>query len=127
MIPEKSVKELQPHKVSALSGIDDYKGKNKSHSWNQNFKANKLSILNDEEFKEVKKQWKASNSVNSSTLSLHIAAYENSGVDNVAVNYDGTEGLNAEIPGLIKKLKNFQQIYSSFFFLKKRFEKIGSR
>uniref|UniRef100_A0A914PLM8 Uncharacterized protein n=1 Tax=Panagrolaimus davidi TaxID=227884 RepID=A0A914PLM8_9BILA len=67
---------------------DNYQEKEKLQSWNKSYKDSSFTTLN-EDYGDFKKRWKNENTLkttNKSTLSLHIAAYENS---TEAVSSDG--------------------------------------
>uniref|UniRef100_A0A914YPB6 Uncharacterized protein n=1 Tax=Panagrolaimus superbus TaxID=310955 RepID=A0A914YPB6_9BILA len=67
----------------ALSNPSDFTttdnfSKNDSNSWNKSKKHLKSSFFNIDQTSDEKDEFKKSKSANNSTLSLHIAAYENS-------------------------------------------------
>uniref|UniRef100_A0A914P622 Uncharacterized protein n=1 Tax=Panagrolaimus davidi TaxID=227884 RepID=A0A914P622_9BILA len=86
---------------------DNYKEKEKSQLWDKSFKASSFTTLNEDN-SELKKRWKNKNTlktINKSTLSLHIAAYENSNeiAGSDLFDNENTEGLKKEKFGSIKK------------------------
>uniref|UniRef100_A0A914QVI2 Uncharacterized protein n=1 Tax=Panagrolaimus davidi TaxID=227884 RepID=A0A914QVI2_9BILA len=89
---------------------DNYEKNEKSQLWNKSFKAPSFAIFNENN-DDLKKRWKKKNILNitnKSTLSLQIAAYENS---NEAVASDlfgdkNIEGLKKEKLGSIKTSKH---------------------
>uniref|UniRef100_A0AC35F9L1 Uncharacterized protein n=1 Tax=Panagrolaimus sp. PS1159 TaxID=55785 RepID=A0AC35F9L1_9BILA len=101
-------------KFKDLKVFENFKQKEKLQSWNKSFDLclNTLTI-NDEIEEESQKSWKKDdllkNATNKSTLSLHIAAYENS-----------IEASESEFGGKNdKSLKNTKQSFaaaSKFFF-----------
>uniref|UniRef100_A0AC34FIK3 Uncharacterized protein n=1 Tax=Panagrolaimus sp. ES5 TaxID=591445 RepID=A0AC34FIK3_9BILA len=102
-------------KLSDFAENNDLKAKKPLNLWNKDFDNKKvasyyLSIFNVYD-KEKTKEEKLS-SINKSTLSLHIAAYENS---TAAANSDGFEEEGIKMKGkkscLIKKCKNPKQIF----------------
>uniref|UniRef100_A0A914Y8I2 Uncharacterized protein n=1 Tax=Panagrolaimus superbus TaxID=310955 RepID=A0A914Y8I2_9BILA len=122
---------LQQHlKLSVSSDFDNYKGqkswgKNKSTKIDQFLNISDSLNLCDEIDKDnnVKKQWNLSNPSNNSTLSLHIAAYENSFEgDADTVSADKNEDLNGKESALIKKWKNAKQIFLDSSTLQNPFE-----
>uniref|UniRef100_A0A914PKG6 Uncharacterized protein n=1 Tax=Panagrolaimus davidi TaxID=227884 RepID=A0A914PKG6_9BILA len=84
---------------------DNFEEKEELQSWNKSFKVSTFTTLNED---DLKKQWKNENTlktINKSTHSLHIAAYENS-IEIVASDLFGnenSEGLKKEKLGSIKK------------------------
>uniref|UniRef100_A0A914R7T3 Uncharacterized protein n=1 Tax=Panagrolaimus davidi TaxID=227884 RepID=A0A914R7T3_9BILA len=84
---------------------DNYEGKKESQSWNKSFKTSTFPTFN-EDHNDLKKRWKKENTlntINKSTLSLHIAAYENPIASDLFGNENITR-LKREKFGSIKKL-----------------------
>uniref|UniRef100_A0AC35GXL7 Protein kinase domain-containing protein n=1 Tax=Panagrolaimus sp. PS1159 TaxID=55785 RepID=A0AC35GXL7_9BILA len=101
---------------------DDYEEKGKLQSWNKSSKASCFTTLNEDK-NDLKKRWKNKNIfniTNKSTLSLHIAAYENSNEAAVSDLFDdeNVEGLKKEKFGPIKTSKRCftDRLMSSFEF-----------
>jgi hypothetical protein len=84
--------------------FDNYEEKGKLQSWN---KSSKISTTVNEDNNDLKKRWKNENILNitnKSTLSLHIAAYENSNeaVASDLFDVENIEGIKKEKFGSIK-------------------------
>uniref|UniRef100_A0AC35GSS2 HAT C-terminal dimerisation domain-containing protein n=1 Tax=Panagrolaimus sp. PS1159 TaxID=55785 RepID=A0AC35GSS2_9BILA len=103
LVPVQSYSKSNNEKHSVS---DKYKEKGKLQSWNKSFKAPSFTTLNENN-DDLKKPWKNKNNLNAtnkSTISLHIAAYENSN-EAVALdlfNDENTEGLRKRKFGSIK-------------------------
>uniref|UniRef100_A0AC35FX95 Uncharacterized protein n=1 Tax=Panagrolaimus sp. PS1159 TaxID=55785 RepID=A0AC35FX95_9BILA len=86
---------------------DNYEEKEKLQSWNKSFEASTFTTLNGDN-KDLKDRWKNENTLkttNKSTLSLSIAAYENSVASDLFGENENIEGLKREKFGSIKASK----------------------
>uniref|UniRef100_A0AC34FT59 Uncharacterized protein n=1 Tax=Panagrolaimus sp. ES5 TaxID=591445 RepID=A0AC34FT59_9BILA len=102
-------------KLSDRTDSHDLQAKRESSFWNKSNKHLSSNYLNLNQESEEKQEFKYAKNLNNSTLSLHIAAYENSSeVDSDNSNSGENEGLKSKREGkhLIKKWSFSNEIYT---------------
>uniref|UniRef100_A0AC34F5R2 Uncharacterized protein n=1 Tax=Panagrolaimus sp. ES5 TaxID=591445 RepID=A0AC34F5R2_9BILA len=99
-------------KVSGFTDSNDIQSSKKSNLWNNSKKLSTNYLpFNNASDKEKLKEGKDSKSANNSTLSLHIAAYENCVEASEECNEEGLKNEGAKSV-LLNKCKNVKQIFS---------------
>uniref|UniRef100_A0AC35GSS7 Exophilin 5 n=1 Tax=Panagrolaimus sp. PS1159 TaxID=55785 RepID=A0AC35GSS7_9BILA len=99
---------------------NNYEKKEKLPPWSKSSKISKFTTQNNTFDKEASKNWnkESSSGINDSTLSLHIAAYENSVEAAVPDSIYGKndEGLKKRKSGTNKKCENTKQVSTTLTF-----------